>query len=115
MVVGIMAYSEAEAIAQLVRNFSAQPGVIQVMVVDNNSADGTAELAKAAGARTVRETKQGYGYACIRALQEGALVQEADVVVLVEGDGTFAPTDLSKFQAYIDQADIVVGTRVVRS
>jgi len=115
MVVGIIAYNEAEAIAQLVHDFRTQPGVIQVIVVDNNSSDGTGELARAAGARTVREPKQGYGYACIRALHEGALVQEADVVILVEGDGTFAPTDLSKFQAYIDQADIVVGTRVVRS
>ncbi len=115
MTVGIIAYNEAEAIAQLVREFRAQPDVVDVIVVDNNSSDATAKLAQDAGARVVLESKQGYGYACIRALGEGALVQQADVVVLVEGDGTFAPSDLAKFQAYIGQADMVVGTRVVRS
>jgi glycosyltransferase involved in cell wall biosynthesis len=115
MAVGIIAYNEAEAIGKLVRDFRAQPGVIDVIVVDNNSSDATAELAIAGGARVVREAKQGYGFACIRALREGVLVPEADVVVLVEGDATFAASDLAKFQAYIGQADMVVGTRVVRS
>jgi len=115
MTVGIIAFNEAEAIADLVSSFKAQPNVLEVVVVDNNSSDGTAQLARDAGARVVHEPRQGYGYACIRALREGASLQQADVVVLVEGDGTFAPSDLAKFQAYIGQADMVVGTRVVRS
>jgi hypothetical protein len=113
MAVGIIAYNESEAIAGLVGAFKAQDRVVDVFVIDNNSSDGTAELAAAAGARVVREVRQGYGYACIRALQEGALVSGADVVVLVEGDGTFAAEDLPKFRAYIGQADLVVGNRVV--
>jgi hypothetical protein len=40
-------------------------------------------------------------------------VPSADVVVLVEGDGTFVGSDLMKFRSYIGQADMVVGTRVV--
>src|SRR5439155_26960169 len=115
MTVGIIAYNEAEAIAQLVRDFKAQLGVVDVIVVDNNSSDGTADLARSAGARVVHESKQGYGYACIRALREGVLAPQANVVILVEGDGTFAAADLAKFQAYIGQADMVVGTRVIRS
>ena len=115
MTVGIIAYNEAEAIGRLVRDFRAQPGVVEVIVVDNNSSDGTADLARSAGARVVHESKQGYGYACIRALREGVLAPQANVVILVEGDGTFAAADLAKFQAYIGQADMVVGTRVIRS
>jgi hypothetical protein len=113
MVVGIIAYNEAEAIAGLVKAFKAQEGVVEVLVIDNNSLDGTAELATAAGARVVPEQRQGYGYACMRALREGALVPDADVVVLVEGDGTFSAEDLPKFRAYIGQADMVVGNRMV--
>jgi len=111
--VGIIAYNEEEAIYDLVRGFKAQPGVIDVIVVDNNSSDSTAAFATAAGARVVTERKQGYGWACIRALQEGARIRGAEAVALVEGDGTFDPADLAKFQAYLGHADLVVGTRVV--
>src|SRR6202011_1948069 len=85
----------------------------EVLVVDNNSSDETAALASAAGARVVRERRQGYGWACMRALREAASVPGAEIIALTEGDGTFDPGDLPKFQAYIGQADLVVGTRVV--
>jgi cellulose synthase/poly-beta-1,6-N-acetylglucosamine synthase-like glycosyltransferase len=111
--VGIIAYNEAEAIRDLVLGFKAQPNVAEVIVVDNNSSDATAALASAAGARVLTERNQGYGWACIRALQEGVRTPGADAVALVEGDGTFDPGDLAKFQAYLGQADLVVGTRVV--
>jgi len=111
--VGIIAYNEAEAISDVVRDFRAQDNVLAVIVVDNNSRDATASLARAAGAQVVKEPRQGYGYACIRALQEALKVTEAELIVLTEGDGTFAGADLAKFEAYIDQADMVVGSRVV--
>jgi glycosyltransferase involved in cell wall biosynthesis len=115
MAVGIVAYNEAGAIGDLVRTFRTHSGVVAVVVVDNNSTDGTGQIAAAAGARVVLERQQGYGYACIRALHECAEIAEADVVVLTEGDGTFVAEDLAKFGAYIGQADLVVGTRVVSS
>jgi glycosyltransferase involved in cell wall biosynthesis len=111
--VGIIAYNEAAAIGDLVRGFRNEDGVVEVVVIDNNSSDGTGAIATAAGARVVKESKQGYGFACIRALQECVLVSEADVVVLTEGDATFVPRDLAKFRAYIGEADLVVGTRVI--
>jgi Glycosyl transferase family 2 len=113
MAVAITAFNEAAAIADVVRSFKMQDGVIDVVVVDNNSTDDTSLVAAAAGARVVREYRQGYGHACIRGLTEGARVPGADIVVLTEGDGTFAAEDLSKFRAYVDQTDMVVGTRVV--
>jgi hypothetical protein len=114
VVVALTAYNDAKATAQAVKDFRRQPGVVRVIVVDNNSTDETAALAAAAGADVVAETRQGYGFACIRGLAEGLKVPEADVVVLAEGDGTFVAEDTAKFLAYIGDADLVVGNRVVR-
>jgi dolichol-phosphate mannosyltransferase len=114
VVVALTAYNDAEATAQDVRDFLRQPGVAKVLVIDNNSTDRTAELAAAAGATVVRETRQGYGFACIRGLSEGLKVPEADVVVLCEGDGSFFADDTAKFLAYVGNADLVLGNRVVR-
>jgi hypothetical protein len=114
VVVAVTAYNDAEATAQTVRDFARQPGVVKVIAIDNNSTDDTAALASAAGATVVRETRQGYGYACMRGLAEGLKVPEADVVVLTEGDSSFVAEDMAKFLAYIGDADLVVGNRVVR-
>jgi cellulose synthase/poly-beta-1,6-N-acetylglucosamine synthase-like glycosyltransferase len=114
VVVAITAYNDADATAQAVSDFLRQPHVIKVLVIDNNSSDKTAELAAAAGATVIRETRQGYGYACIRGLFESLKVPDANVIVLTEGDGSFFADDMSKFLAYADNADLVVGNRVVR-
>jgi hypothetical protein len=114
VVVAITAFNDAGATAQAVKDFRRQPGVVKVLVIDNNSTDETAELAAAAGATVVRETRQGYGYSCVRCLSEALKVADADVIVLTEGDGTFVAEDTGKFLAYIDDADLVVGNRVVR-
>jgi histidinol-phosphate phosphatase family protein len=114
VVVAVTAYNDAEATAQAVKDFLRQPRVIDVIVIDNNSTDQTEELAIAAGGRVIRETRQGYGYACMRGLSEGLNTPGADVIALTEGDGTFVADDLAKFLAYMDHADMVVGNRVVR-
>lgn len=108
----LVAYNEERAIQQVVRAFLRRPEVGTVIVVDNNSTDQTAPLARAAGALVVHETHQGYGYACIRALKEG-LASGLPVVALCEGDGTYGADDLPKLLLYLEHADIVVGTRTV--
>ncbi len=105
------AYNEAECIVGTVAGFRALPEVDEVVVVDNNSEDGTAELAAAAGAVIVRESRQGYGYACRTALEAAT----GDLVILVESDATFRPTDIFKFLAYAEEFDIVFGTRTSKS
>src|SRR6266849_7980868 len=114
IVVAMTAYNDEASIGDAVQEFRTQPDVKQVVVVDNNSTDRTAELASAAGARVVQEPKQGYGYACIRGLREALLFPKVNVVVLVEGDMTFAGKDLSKLVPYLDNVDMVVGTRTTQ-
>lgn len=101
------AYNEAENIATAVKAFKEIPLVDEVVVVDNNSKDGTAALATSAGARVVKEEKQGYGHACQRALREAT----GEYIILVEPDGTFEPRDIYKFLEYSNEFDFVLGTR----
>ena len=105
--VALPAYDEVASVAQVVREFSATGLVDDLVVVDNNSADGTADAARAAGARVVTETRQGLGWAVRRGLAEA----QGDLIILCEPDGTFEPRDLHRLLAYADQFEVVQGTR----
>jgi len=105
------AYNEAPGIANAVKEFMRIPEVDEVLVVDNNSNDGTGAVAEKAGARKIVETNQGYGYASRRGLVEAS----GDVVCITEPDGTFIPRDIYKFLSYLDDFDVVFGTRTSRA
>lgn len=109
------AYNEEPNIETAIRDFRAvmaggAPVIDEILVVDNNSRDRTAELAAAAGARVVTETKQGYGNALQRGLKEAT----GDFVVLCEPDGTFVARDILKLLAYAEDFQMVCGTRTTR-
>jgi glycosyltransferase involved in cell wall biosynthesis len=106
----IPALNEAGGIDELVRETRQQP-VDPVIVVDNDSTDGTAQVAAQAGARVVREPRRGYGYACIAGIQ--AAGDAADVLVFLDGDFSFLPSELPRLLAPIaaDRADLVLGSR----
>jgi glycosyltransferase involved in cell wall biosynthesis len=104
------AFNEEAGIAAAVADFGSVPAVDEILVVDNNSRDRTAELAAAAGARVVREGRQGYGNALRRGLREAA----GDYVILAEPDGTFIGKDVLKLLSYADDFDMVLGTRTTR-
>jgi glycosyltransferase involved in cell wall biosynthesis len=103
------AYNDEEAIGPSVKQFKSLKEVVSVTVIDNNCTDNTALNARNAGAVVVKERIQGYGSACIRALKEAR--KKGNLVCLVEGDMTFSASDLKKLTAYIENADMVVGTR----
>jgi glycosyltransferase involved in cell wall biosynthesis len=106
----IPAYNEEETIGAVVEEFRQSPFLDEILVVDNNCKDRTAEIAARAGARVVRETRPGYG----SALLAGMSAAKGDILALVEADGTFRARDLPKLLAYIDDAGIVMGTRTTR-
>jgi glycosyltransferase involved in cell wall biosynthesis len=110
--VSIIAYNEEQSIKTVIEGFKKMREIDRIIVVNNNSRDKTAENARKAGAAVVDETRQGYGYACQRALKEGA--KHGDIVVLTEGDASFEAQDVEKFFAYIHDADMVIGTRTTR-
>lgn len=109
----LTAYNDEPSIAEAVQDFLSNPLTRRVIVVDNNSSDGTAQAAHGAGAIVVSEVKPGYGYCVYRALSEGAQYTDTALVALCEGDMTFRASDLEKLLAYIPHGDVVNGTRIV--
>ncbi len=107
----LTAYDDREAIGLAVKEFLSQKNVVSVIVIDNNSRDSTAWEAIEAGAQVIREPNQGYGFACRRGLSEALLKNDADVIVLAEGDMTFRGRDIWKLLPFLDDADLVVGSR----
>lgn len=89
------------------------PSWLEVVVVDNGSTDGTADVARRLGAHVVTEPFRGYGAAVQRGLQAAA---GADIVVVLDADGTFDWDDLGPLLAPLraGTADVVLGRRVAR-
>ena len=102
-------YNEAATIAQVVADFHAALPGAEVYVYDNNSKDGTADIARAAGARVRTETRQGKGHVVRRMFAD----VEADVYVMADGDGTYdASMALNLVELLVkNRVAMVVGTR----
>ncbi len=106
----VPAFNEEETIVGVIDDFIHHPNVDEVLVIDNNSADGTNELSQKAGARVIMERNQGYGCALLRGLLEA----KGDIIILTEADGTFSSKDVPKFLEYLKDSDMVIGTRTTR-
>ena len=107
----IPAKDAASTIGDVVRGvLSAVPG-LDVIVVDDGSADATGERAREAGARVVRhDVNQGKG-AALQSGFDAALAAGADAVVALDADGQHDPAFAPKLLAALDGADVVVGSR----
>lgn len=102
-------YNEKDSIAACIMAFEGMPEVDEVLVVNNNAAEGTSQEVAKTGAREVLETRQGYGAAIQRGLREA----KTDLIVVCEPDGTFDPTDIRKLLAFVPECGFVVGSRTV--
>lgn len=101
----IPAWNEVDSISFVIKDFL--PYVRSVLVMDNMSNDGTAEISRNAGAIVYSASYKGYGDAIKRGLDSS----NADILVIVEADGTFRAKDLPKIIAYMSDADAVIGSR----
>jgi len=107
----IPAYNEATSIGHVLE---ALPRFVSaVFVVNNNSSDNTAEAAKAKGATVLFEERKGYGYACLKAMEELAK-NPPDIVVFLDGDFSDFPEELPLLIDPIltDNKQFVLGSRV---
>jgi len=103
-------YNEELTIRDVVLSFREQLPHAKVYVFDNNSTDRTIEEAKVAGAIIASERRQGKGYV----VQSMFGRVDADVYVMVDGDGTYPAAEIHKLLAPVlaDEADMVVGSRL---
>ena len=113
LTVVLTAYNDEASIGMAVEDFRRHPKLIRVIVVDNNSRDRTATVARDCGAIVVQEQRQGYGNCVFRALKEGADYSDTELTLLCEGDLTFRAYDIDKLLSFVPHADIVNGTRIV--
>jgi glycosyltransferase involved in cell wall biosynthesis len=103
-------YNEALTIAAVVRGFKDALPFSTVYVYDNNSRDGTSDVAAAAGAMVRAETRQGKGHVVRRMFAD----LDADVYIIVDGDNTY---DAASAPALVEQLmsgpfDLVNGARI---
>ena len=86
----------------------------RVVVADNGSTDGTAEVARAYGAEIVREEERGYGAACLAGIRHLSEKGPApDVLVFLDADGSDDPAGIPRlvFPILTGDADLVLGVR----
>lgn len=103
-------YNESLTIEKVVKDFRAQLPDADIWVYDNNSTDGSGDLARAAGAKVRRVVQQGKGHVVRRMFQE----IEADVYVMVDADDTYPADEVQKLIQPIlnGEADMVNGDRL---
>ena len=107
-------FNEEKSIANVIENFQNQEHVKHVIVIDNNSNDKTIEIAKQFDVKIItKDENKGYADSCLVGFNE-SLKTDATVIVLSDTDGTFDGSDLSKFTPYLQNCDMVVGTRQIQ-
>lgn len=106
----IPCYNENRTIEKVVRDFRRALPEAAIYVYDNNSSDGTAEIAANAGAIVRRERMQGKGNVIRRMFRE----IDADCYVMADGDDTYPAENAPELVRLVleEQADMVVGDRL---
>ena len=114
----IPAYNEEDSIAKVINDI---PTIVdEIIVISNNSTDKTEENAANAGATVLKESKRGYGYACLKGMDYIASTSLSDqekkttIVVFLDGDYSDYPEQLTELVAPIinGNIDLVIGSRV---
>jgi glycosyltransferase involved in cell wall biosynthesis len=103
-------FNEKDSIRSATLDYFATGLADEIIVVNNNAAPGTSQELAGTGAREIFESRQGYGHALLRGIDECS----AELIVLSEPDGTFSAHDLIKLLAYSDDVPAVFGTRTTR-
>ena len=107
----IPTFNEEKSIESVIQDYKKQRFVQSVIVIDNNSDDKTVEISKKNGAIVIEKNEnKGYSHSLVLGLNE-ALKTDANIIGTTEADGTFNAYDLQKMLPYLDNCDLVIGSR----
>lgn len=106
----IPCFNEELTIGPVIDQFRGELPEAKIYVFDNNSTDRTVDCAREKGALILRERRQGKGYVVQTMFRE----INADIYVMVDGDGTYPAASVHKLLEPIinHDADMVVGSRL---
>ena len=106
----IPCYNEALTIQKVIRDFKRELPEAEIYVYDNNSTDGSAELASEAGAIVRHEYRQGKG----NVLRSMFSDIDADCYIMVDADDTYPAENAPEMERIIldGRADMVIGDRL---
>jgi glycosyltransferase involved in cell wall biosynthesis len=115
IVIIIPALNEERAIGKVLAHI---PNNIasEIVVVDNNSSDATAEVAQNSGATVVHESRKGYGFACLKGIEYVlSRPKKPGVIVFLDADYSDCPEEMTSLVQPIIQQDydMVIGSRLL--
>ncbi len=111
-IVIIPAFNEEKSIGKVLSNLP-KTQILKAIVVDNNSTDETALIAKKYGALVLKETRMGYGQACLTGIEK-AYQFSPDIIAFLDGDFSDHPQDLTSILKKINEGfDLVIGSRTI--
>lgn len=105
----IPALNEEESIANVITRIRSIDTEGEIIIVDSDSTDRTAEIALSLGAKVVNESVRGYG----RAYKRGFATAQGDIIVTLDADGTYPPEEVPVLVDYLKKGyDFVNGNRL---
>jgi len=114
----VVTYNEGANIRSLISDILKNVPDTSVLVVDDNSPDGTSEVVAGMQAQDsrvrviTRKTERGYGSAMMTGLQQ-AIRDGYDIVATLDADFSHDPGDLPRLIAALESADVAIGSRYV--
>jgi len=109
----IPAFNEEAAIGDVLSQLQQIEQIDEIIVVDDGSTDGTAELVNSFAGVDIKQHPYNIGNGA--AIKTGIRNATGEVVVLMDGDGQHPPSEIPKMLSFIEEYDMVVGARTLDS
>lgn len=98
----IPAYNEEKGIAKTLQQIPKSEKILEIIVVDNNSKDKTAEIAQKFKAKIIKEKNQGYGYALLKGFKEA----KGNIIITLDADAQYPVEKILELIEYFEKNNL---------